>query len=170
MPLAEITTAISSIKTASDIAKTLLAINKDAAVNEKAAELYGIIFSLHKDLLTLQFEYSELLKLNTSLEEKFNQHAAWSKTESEYKLLEISRGIFVHVSTNAGQSQEPVHWLCTNCWEDKKKSIYQFTAESSTHIMYRCPRCNNEIAIRNANPGIFPSRPSNSGGWKPGMG
>jgi DNA-directed RNA polymerase subunit RPC12/RpoP len=169
MPLSEITTAIASIKTASDIAKTLLAMNKDAAINEKATELYGIIFSLHKDLLTLQSEYSALLKLKGDLEEQLNQFNIWSKTESQYKLLEASKGIFVRVSINSSQTQEPIHWLCTNCWEDKKKSIYQFTAESSTHTMYRCPRCNNEIAVRNTNPGIFPSRPSNSGGWKPGM-
>ena len=170
MPLNEISAALASVRVASDIAKGILSLNKDVAVNEKAIELLSNILSLQKDLLSLQSEYGELLKSKGDLEEQLKQFDTWSKTESQYKLDEVSSGIFVRSPNNLDESKEPMHWLCAHCWEDKIKSILQLDHSGETYKKYICPRCKNTIEVRHGNP--FPRKPSprSSGGWQVGMG
>jgi hypothetical protein len=170
MPLNEISTALASVKVASDIVKGILSLNKDVAVNERAVELLSSILSLQKDLLSLQSDYGDLLKSKSDLEEELKKFNTWSKTESQYKLEEVSSGTFVHSPKNLNESKEPMHWLCTNCWEDQKKSILQITWQGESSAKYTCPRCKNEIDVEShGNYPRFPKHSNQSGGWKPGM-
>jgi hypothetical protein len=171
MPLNEITAAIATVKTATDIAKGILSLNKDVAVNEKAAELITVILSLQKDLLSINSEFGELLKSKSYLDEQLNKFNTWSKTESQYKLEEVSKGVFVRSPQNLQESKEPMHWLCTHCWEDQKKSILILAWQGESNAKYACPRCKNEIEVKSqGNYPRYPKRPDNFGGWKPGMG
>jgi len=171
MPLNEITSAIASVKVASDIVKGILSLNKDVAVNEKAIELLSAIISLQKDLLSMQSDYSVLLKSKSDLEEELKKFNTWSKTESQYKLEEVSGGTFVRSPINLNESKEPMHWLCTHCWEDQKKSILQITWHGESSTKYSCPRCKNDIDVEShGNYPRYPKHPNRSGGWSPGMG
>jgi hypothetical protein len=149
MPINQISAALSSIKIASEMAKGILSLNKDVAVNEKAAKLLSVIISLQHNIMSLQSEYGELLKSKDNLENKLKEYETWKVTESQYKLEEISHGVFVRVPNNSHPYPEPKHWLCTNCWQDKKKSILQLRWKMKNGIdAYECPRCKSVINDR----------------------
>jgi hypothetical protein len=45
------------------------------------------------------------------------------------------------------RGSKPPHWLCANCYEDRKKSIFQWTPKTAmARRLYECPACKNTIA------------------------
>ncbi len=147
MPIAELSAALSSIKAVTDIAKGIIGLNKDVAVNQKAAELLGVITALQSQLSAHQSEYDELLQSKRDLEKQLEEFQRWSETESHYELKEVHTAIFVYAPKEKEKSEQPVHWLCTNCWEERKKSILQCNYKHSGGASYTCPRCNLTIKM-----------------------
>ncbi|MHB1051198.1 MAG: hypothetical protein ACYC09_14055 [Bacteroidota bacterium] len=167
MALAEISTALASVKTVTEIAKGILSLNKDVAVNEKAAELISTILLLQRDLISLQSDYADLLKTKENLLEELKQFNTWAKIESLYKLEEVSNGKYVYAPIDKELKNEPLHWLCSNCWEDKRKSIYQMTYDGANHKTFTCPRCKNEFQIQNGERGPALGRSPRRSGYDP---
>ncbi|MGA9365005.1 MAG: hypothetical protein WBW16_11635 [Bacteroidota bacterium] len=147
MPLSEISTAIASIKVASDIARGIISLNKDVAVNEKAAELVGVIISLQNAMMSMQSDYATLLKAKDDLQHRISEYDDSAKVQLQYKLEEIHRGVFVY-SLKAPAPDHPQHWLCTKCWEDRKKSILQASYHHESAAAYTCPRCNTTVEMQ----------------------
>jgi hypothetical protein len=148
MPVAEITAAISSVKTATTIVKGLINLSKDVAVKQKAAELLGVILSLQNGLSSLRSDYDQLLESKRGVEKQLKEFYNWSETESRYKLEEVHTSIFVYSPKESKKRKQPIHWLCTNCWEDRKKSILQCDYKHSKGASYTCPRCKTPIKMR----------------------
>ena len=144
MPLAEITGAISAVKSAVEIIKYIKSTSKDIAVNEKAIELQNIILSIQSSMLELQSEYYELLESKDSLEKKLINMEDWKITESQYDLVEVRAGVFIYFPNKNHPNPKPDHYLCTKCFNDRKKSLLQKKGWGDiTH--YFCPSCGMEI-------------------------
>ncbi|MCK6623491.1 MAG: hypothetical protein L6Q94_23635, partial [Calditrichia bacterium] len=110
----EITAAITGVKTALEIAKTILSLNKDVAVNEKASELLQVTISLQTSIIELQSKYDEIKKSRDDINKKYIESLDWKSTASQYDLEEIHSGVFVYSPNNTHKSPKPNHWLCTN--------------------------------------------------------
>ncbi len=139
--ITEISSLISSLKATYDIAKGINALKSDVERNESISKILEI-------LVSVQFQASAVLAKAHKLEiEKYNltkklmELEKWSETEKQYGLKEIASGIFVYVYKKTEKLSEPIHWLCTNCWKDKIKSIIQKTLGDA----YACPKCKTEL-------------------------
>ena len=78
---------------------------------------------------------------------------SWAKIEKQYELKEIIPGYFVY---SYKKTNKPIHYLCTNCFKDKKTSILRIgnivnNMENST--TYSCPDCKTKYKIINETPG-----------------
>lgn len=144
--IAEISSLISSSKAAYDIAKGIISLKAEVERNQSISDLLNIILSVQSDALAMQSKYQDLLQEKNNLEKKLMDFEKWSETESQYDLQEIVCGVFVYVYKKTDNSKDPVHWLCTNCWQDKIKSIIQCDNPNySRNRIYTCPKCKYAI-------------------------
>ena len=148
MVLSEISTAVSALKTAIQITKTFFSITKDADIHHNAIELQNIIMSIQSSMLDLQAKYYELLKSKDDIEKELITIKNWNVTQSQYDLIEIKSGVFVYIPNENHKSPKPIHYLCTNCFQNHKKSFLQIKKKYSTGFGdFYCPLCNMEISF-----------------------
>jgi hypothetical protein len=120
--MTEIVSALASLKTAFDIAKGISSLNVDFSVKEKTTELLDAIISAQSRMLALQSEYQSLLESKNELSKKIMEFEDWGRTESQYDLARIGQAI-VRMPNNNHPTPSFKHYLCANCFDNKKKSI-----------------------------------------------
>jgi hypothetical protein len=143
MALFEISSVLTILEKATKVAQGILNMGEKSGLKKEAVELQNIITSLHSQILTMYAQYSELVQVKNNLEKKLVEYEDWNETESQYELKEVAPGVFVFSLKEDNRTPEPNHWLCTNCFYDRKKSILQRYGTSK----YLCPRCKTEIII-----------------------
>lgn len=141
MSIAEVSAIVTGIKATIEVAKGLKSSYDAHTITQAQSEILERLLAIQMDALALQEKHSTLINEKDELAKKLVQFEQWEKTESEYELQEIERGKFVYSSKNSQQSKKPTHWLCTQCWEDRKKSILQASHHTESEAEYICPRC-----------------------------
>lgn len=129
----------------SEIANLLIKAKVDTATTEKAIELQSSIISLQSDLMTIQSQNQALLTAKNELEQRLNWIESWNAQAENYKLEEITSGVFVMASQPSENDSTPPHWLCANCYQKKQKSILQYNGNPSDGVHYFCPNCKNDV-------------------------
>ena len=143
--------AVNGLKTATDIVRAIVSLNKDAEINAKVIELQNVILSLQSHLLQIQEDLVQMSKAKDKLEKELAGAMAWTGIEKEYKLTEVAQGVFVYSSQLDPKPNAPAHWLCPNCFEKRQKSILQMIARrvffgpGAYGSLYECPNCKMEI-------------------------
>jgi hypothetical protein len=141
-PLLAISTAISSAKTAFDLAKGISSINTTLEMNQKTIELQSIILSLQQSLIEVQQAF-------VVIEKKLAEHNEWEDISKRYNLIEPAPGKYIYSLRNEYESKDnPNHWLCPNCYKDKKPSIMQTYKKDQYWHLSKCPSCNFNISIK----------------------
>ncbi len=145
--LQELSLAISSVKTAVEISQAMLKTSNKIELDGKVFELQGIILSLQSSLLDAQTKYHELQEINREIKTKLTQFENWENEKSDYELKEIDTGTFVYIYKPSVQSAKKDHWFCTNCFENKCKSIIQRGDRQGITQYYFCPKCSTKIRV-----------------------
>ncbi len=145
MALAEFTMVLTSLKTVIEIATSIRNMSENIELKEKTIEFQNSIIGLQSDIFSIQSEYGKLLDIKDELEKKLIEYENWNKTKSQYELKEVGHGVFVYASKRDDKSSEPEHWLCTHCFDDRKKSILQKYTTGPKVDFHFCPRCKTEI-------------------------
>jgi hypothetical protein len=141
-----VTTALASIKTAGELVNLVLQTKVNAAVTEKAREFQSAIISLQSAILSIQAQNQELLVENGRLKQELINAENWEAEAAKYELKQVSTGAFVYAVKPDQAGTGPTHWLCTQCYENKQKSILQRgdALETSGHT-YSCNNCKLRI-------------------------
>ncbi len=148
--LSEITTALASLKAASDIIKGFNALQLEVAVKEKSTELFNIIISLQSNILSMQSEYSELLTSKSNIEKELLELKNNISDKSKYILVEIAPGILAYTPKETSNSFEPKHYLCQNCYDTKnQKSVLQ--RKYAEHKDLICNSCKSTFRLSDNN-------------------
>lgn len=148
---AEIATALASIKSLAEIAKITSDVKASAQVIQKTAELNITILALQEKMSTVLTEKDALLQEKKDLEQKITQFDHWETEAARYELKEIALDVFMYTVKPSAAIGEPSHWLCPNCYEDKRKSIIQRDSTISK-AFYACPNCKHQFHFT---PGFF---------------
>jgi hypothetical protein len=147
--IGEISAALQSIKTAHTIIKGIQSLKNEVEIKQQASELLSVILDLQSDIFNLQSKYDELIKDRHQLELKIKSYDDWKSIKKDYSLLEIEHGYFVYSQNNKYTGSEPKHWLCTNCFENKRKSIL-IIKRPGFYDDYICPNCKNTFTLRDS--------------------
>jgi hypothetical protein len=145
----EVSSLFTSAKVAYEIAKGVNSLKNEVERNENIAKILEILLSVQHDALSIQEKYSKLLKEKDEIAKKLMDLDRWSDIENNYELKEVSAGIFVYSYKKHANSSTPSHWLCTNCYKDKKFSIIQVGIKYPASKDYICPSCTNKFNIHN---------------------
>ncbi|NDY74458.1 hypothetical protein DO021_21545 [Desulfobacter hydrogenophilus] len=132
--------------------KSLKSIKTSVELVEKYAkakafdELVTEITSLQKasfEAYTLAFELYDSYR---EIKEKYQQTKDWeNKVEPNYMLAELAPGVFVYAFKPKEESSNPLHYLCANCFKDKRESILQCAGRELPGTRYHCPKCKADI-------------------------
>jgi hypothetical protein len=107
-----------------------------------------------------QEERSALLERVRELEKQVADLRVWEAEKQRYQLEQVWSGATAYVLKKEAQGSEPIHWLCTNCYHDGKKSILQKSDRadmSGRQIFWTCNSCNMKIIVRHD---ILPGKPA----------
>lgn len=147
--VAEIGAAFEALKIASDTAKSLIQLRDIALVRGKAVELQGQILAAQQIALDTRAREESLISQISELKEQVTQLERWSADKEAYALNEVGTGAFAYVRKPNAEPAEPPHWLCTNCFNNHRKSILQYAGRtgSNRESLYTCPMCENRILV-----------------------
>lgn len=142
--IAEISSLISSSKVAYDIAMGVSALKSEVDRDEAISKVLKVLLAVQGDALSVNAAAQKLQEEKYELAKKVMEFEKWAEAEKQYELKEVIRGVFVYSYKKENELTQPIHWLCTNCWKDKIKSILQRTSSINT---YECPKCKTEIDL-----------------------
>ncbi|HTR43484.1 MAG TPA: hypothetical protein VMH87_17875 [Pseudomonadales bacterium] len=141
----EFPAALKLVKEIAATAKRLGETRDEFKSNEISIKLQRLIIDLHNEITLVQSGYQTVLRTQDELKKKLSEREQWEEISSRYRLERVGTVLFsfVYVPDDKQPSTEPAHWLCANCFEQKKKSILQYTGMNR----YQCPSCKTDFAI-----------------------
>ena len=153
--LTAITGAFAGLKEAGSLLKGFNQLKTEAEVAQKTIELNQIIASVQNDLFDAQSTYSAAISRIDELEKELMQIKNWAAEKQRYQLHELAPGSFVYRLKEEMTHGEPVHDICTQCYENGIKSILQFNGYQSSFHKYSCSRCQNVVLEPREYPDAF---------------
>jgi hypothetical protein len=116
----ELIAGLGLLKTAFDMAKGLKDIS-DATIRN------GAVIELQEMILSAQQQQSALIERVRELEKEVARFETWEAEKQRYELKEVPglNHVLAYTLKPEAQSSEPPHWICTNCYENRKRSILQ---------------------------------------------
>ncbi|MGB7101120.1 MAG: hypothetical protein WBD95_20435, partial [Xanthobacteraceae bacterium] len=139
----EVFAGLGALKTAFDIAKGL----KDI---DDAARRNAAVIELQEKILAAREEQSALLDRVGELEEKVASFETWEAEKQRYDLKQLVRDAptFAYALKGDAQPPETFHCICATCYQNRVKSILQFSRNAfvgSTERILACPVCKTEV-------------------------
>jgi hypothetical protein len=131
---------LSAFKTMFDLAKGLKDINDATTRNAVAIEL-------QEKILSAQAAQANLIERVGELERELGRLKAWEADKERYQLQEFPPGVFVRTLKPAMANGEPIHRLCTQCYDSGKKSILQNLGTHHGQEHLKCHACGSTMKV-----------------------
>lgn len=137
--MALITGTISGLKTAGDIAKSILELKSISDVRTKVIELQSAILSAQGSAFEANANQSALVEKIRALKEELARMKAWDRQKQRYQMISPWDGTIVYSLKESMKETEPPHWICANCYEKGERSILQHRKNPKTaYAEYFC--------------------------------
>jgi len=150
MDMALIGGTISSLRLAGDIAKSFLQLKTMAEVQGKVIELQSVILAAQSSALEANAAQMAMVEEMRTLKEEIVRHKAWETQKQRYVLDRPLRGTVAYALKESMSDGEPPHWICTNCYENGRKSILNGRNTALNMYSFECPVCKSAITTRDA--------------------
>ncbi len=155
---AEISAAVTSAKTALDIAKAAHGLSNYNELVTAVSEVNAKLVEATVVTLASLEKQSALTGEIADLKEKLREAENWEGQMKRYKLHAFPTGALAYALQPGMEEGQPMHYLCTACVDKKKKTTLQPNGR-----YLHCPECNSNIATQNAPPpGVVRSGGPNS--------
>jgi hypothetical protein len=143
MDISLIQGTIAGFKLASDIAKSLLKLKTISEVQAKVVDLQDAILSAQNSALAANAHQTAMVEEIRSLKEEIAHIKAWKKEKQRYKLISPWPGTVLYALKEKCAASEVPHWICTKCYEDRRKSILNPQYRTNGFV-FICPTCKAE--------------------------
>ena len=151
--------AFDQLKTVADIGRALLPLVREAkskgldaqsadALNSKIAEMQGAVLDAQNDALASQQVQSKQTTKIRELEQTIAEFEGWESEKERYKLVNAGpHAAFVYLlRQEAAQEDEPLHYICPRCYNNRIKSIIQRTGVNG-RMRTVCLECKSTFQI-----------------------
>lgn len=147
MDIGSIAAAVASLKTAGDIAKSLLELRTLAEVQAKAMDLNGKIIDAQHQVFAANAAQTTLVERVRDLESQIARMKDWETEKKRYRMSAPATGAVVYALQREMSSGEPPHYLCANCFKQGKPSLLSdlpdLKAGTSMHY-WMCSACGSK--------------------------
>lgn len=141
MDITAVQAMMGSLKAATDISKALFDLKTTAEVQSKVIEIQRALLAAQSSALeatNAQFELQERVR---QLEAQVQGFEDWGEQEQRYALANPWRGpAQVYALKKEKAEGEEAHFLCTNCFHNRKRVILN-PASKDGWIYMTCPAC-----------------------------
>ena len=150
----EIGGAISGLKGALALVKGVKAVSEGLAVQDVQIELGQRIIEAQAALNAAMAAQTEAAERICELEQEIVHLKDWSAERERYHLVNADRGAFVYMPKPGMENGEPAHWLCTNCFNQGRKSFMLFKGQDVSRAgsrgnesTYGCDSCGSNLKV-----------------------
>ena len=165
-----IATALTSLKSAGDIAKAMIGMRDDAAFKAKMIEFQAAIIEAQNSAIAANEERATLVERIRELEKQVADLEAWEREKQRYELVSLAPNVVAYAVKDALRGAEPPHYICANCLTGGKKSFLQQYVRGSAMDKYRCNGCGEDLAVDKSDGRPHSALPRRSGGPQSWMG
>lgn len=144
---AEILAAISSAKALLDVLKAAHTLSNANELHAAVYEVYTKLMAATGAALEAQEKQAALAQRVCDLEQELVQLKDWDREAERYQLTALAADVMVYALKPGMEQGEPPHYLCTQCFAEKKKLILQRISTPQESPVYRCPQCKNELYV-----------------------
>ena len=132
-----------------EIAKGVQALKTETAINSAILEIQRLALDTQNSLFEANTAYSERVKEIGDLKQEVMSLKAWDGEAERYELKQYHPGTLTYTLKAVMADGQPVHHLCANCYNERKKSILQAEGNprSGGYRHYKCSRCETAIPI-----------------------
>lgn len=163
MAMTAIAGALSALKSTGDVFKALLDIKVSSEVYAKIIDLNRTIFAATQDALAAQADQAELSSRISELEQEIVRMTQWGAERENYELADLGGGATAYIVKPLMQGTQAPHWLCTNCYQEHRKSILQPQGHRDGDRTWLCPACKATINVAYSQT---PTEHARSSKWK----
>ena len=153
--IAEISAGFTSLKAAKDLLQALHGVQTAVAINDVKFALQSHLLDAQQGLFAAQEAQSAASKRISDLEEEIVRIRDWKAERENYELVDVWHGAFAYMPKGGVESGEIAHWLCTNCFEQGRKSLMQ-NKGGVTDALFGCDGCQATFRVASR---IRPSYP-----------
>ena len=152
--MGSIAAALGGLKTAGEIAKSLLQLKSETERQAKVIELQSVILAAQSSAIAAQSDQYAMLEEMRRLREENNQVKAWEKQKDRYQMVTPFTGVTVYALKKSVSDGEPPHYICANCYQRGKRSILQNGKNSVGWTILVCPSpdCKSEARTEYRGP------------------
>jgi hypothetical protein len=141
--VAEIYAGLGAAKAAFDIAKGLKDIH-DATLRNAA------VIELQEKILTTQQSQAAIIERIGDLEKQVADFEAWDTEKERYELKTVGFAAFAYMLKPEARGREPPHFVCTNCYNQRRISIIQHgVPKQGAWPEFCCPSCRSKLSPNN---------------------
>lgn len=141
MDFGQIAGAVSSLKVAGDIAKGLMSLHTMAEVQSKAIELNEKIIAAQHQIYEANAAQTTLIERVRELEGQIAAMKNWDAEKQRYKLATPYSGVTVYALQKSMSDGEPPHYVCANCFQNRKRAILANTVAKDGFVAIVCAAC-----------------------------
>ena len=149
--LAEIAAGLEALKAATGLVKVLNTTSTDAQINEVKIGLQHSLLEAQSALFAAQQAEAAATARIHDLEQEIVKLKDWVGEKKNYQLKNIDPKSVAYVPKPGMEDGEAPYWLCTNCFENGKKSHLQFQRNITGHgpalSLWRCNHCKGELSV-----------------------
>jgi hypothetical protein len=142
--IAAITTALSG---ALDITKGMLSLKSQAELSSFAIDLNSKLIDAQQAIFAVNDERQKLLDKIRELEKRIEQAEDWAVEKGRYQLISPwpGRPVSVYHLKKASANGEEPHWLCPNCFQQRRKSVLNTNQKKGERVHLVCGICKTSI-------------------------
>lgn len=140
-------TAITSLKTAGEIASGFLSLRDQTVIQKNVIELQTIILAAQQGALAAQSEQMELQEENRALRAELEKLAAWAAKADRYQLTDLGKGVFAYKLKAEERGSDPDHLACAQCFESCRRSVLQNLGRFNSRERHECQTCKSAINV-----------------------
>lgn len=145
---AEITAALSAVKSAGKLARGLVDLMRSADRQQILIEFNEQLLNAQAALFDANAKYEELAQIKSDLERQLMEKENWTREAARYELKELVPGVFVYAVKPGMEAGGPDHYLCPHCFEKEQRAIMSLPGPGWTK--YVCHQCKYEAVFQSA--------------------
>lgn len=166
MDPATIMTLLGGAQASIQMLLTAKEIKENFEYNQAVLEIQTQLMAVTSELLALQQNHAATIAENDELRQKVKEMVEWADKVANYRLKDFGSGTFAYVQKNVEDSEDDQHYLCPNCYLERKPSILQFKLENNREQkVFHCHKCNSDFPLGNRHAGD--PQVGSTGGFNP---
>ncbi len=151
--IASVSSGMTAIKQIKDLFDAVQNGKHQLELQTAQLQLTQALFEIQQSLMNVQNQNLQLNTENRHLNEMLSNKENWEQFAIQYRLVTLQHQVSSQTVETGAQVYEfkkefitednPCHYLCPHCFENKIKSILQLHAKFNGYNKLICPACKN---------------------------